>query len=600
MINRRSQRGVFIALTPALLTLIVILLTLVLDGARLMSIRSDMDSQVNAAATAAADAAQSCGGANGDIAEMQARGLSAARAVGFDGDESDLDVAAGLLAPDPQNTGLLRFSQKDPVDEIGQTNAALVTYTRTEPLSRLLPERLFSPVELSAEAAARKEVVAILSATGSTASIEDGILGQLIEELTGVSEVDATNLESLESTVVSVGDLLDELGVSDLTALADEPLLDVLEAVTTVVGEAGSPAGSVIDDLTSATGLNGLDAGAVFDVVSGISVSEDSSFPLYDFVNSVVLNSVRAANQSGAGLLQLELEDTEDLFDASGLDLLGDVEITLDLMVDEPPRIVFGPARQDEAGDWLTNVRAADISLQANIDVGLATGELTSLVDTLSAGLVGVSVLDDIRIPLAVQAGGGEADLIAADCARGDNNTVNLDFDTQGSVVAIETGTIDTSTGTVVPDSLNATILRLDAPLLPAVETCVRGDLDVSLPHQSGVQALQYYSLYCPDGDCDEEILTDSSTGSLGGLSVNLSNLSLQCESGGAISGVLNTVLTGLSAPVNDLVEGVTGVVLDSAVSPLLTSLGADLGGASVKVIGASQQRTQLIENVEQ
>ncbi|WP_292016713.1 hypothetical protein [Marinobacter sp. HL-58] len=529
---------------------------------------------------------------------MQARGLSAARAVGFDGDESDLDVAAGLLAPDQENTDSLRFSQKA---DILQTNAALVTYTRTEPLSRLLPESLFSPVELSVDAAARKEVVAILSATGSTASIEDGILGQLIEELTGVSEVDATNLESLESTVVSVGDLLDELGVSDLTALADEPLLDVLEAVTTVVGEAGSPAGSVIDDLTSATGLNGLDAGAVFDVVSGISVSEDSSFPLYDFVNSIVLNSVRAANQSGAGLLQLELEDTEDLFDASGLDLLGDVEITLDLMVDEPPRIVFGPARQDEAGDWLTNVRAADISLQANIDVGLATGELTSLVDTLSAGLVGVSVLDDIRIPLAVQAGGGEADLIAADCARGDNNTVNLDFDTQGSVVAIETGTIDTSTGAVVPDSLNATILRLDAPLLPAVETCVRGDLSVSLPHQSGVQeALQYYSLHCPDGDCDEETLTDSSTGSLGGLSVNLSNLSLQCESGGAISGVLNTVLSGLSAPVTDLVEGVTGVVLESAVSPLLTSLGADLGGASVKVIGASQQSTQLIENVEQ
>ncbi|KPP97803.1 MAG: Tad secretion system protein [Marinobacter sp. HL-58] len=598
MINRRSQRGVFIALTPVLLTLIVILLTLVIDSARLLSIRSDMQSQVNAAATAAADAAQSCGGESGDLSEMQARGLSAARAVGFDGDESDLDVAAGLLAPDQENTDSLRFSQKA---DILQTNAALVTYTRTEPLSRLLPESLFSPVELSVDAAARKEVVAILSATGSTASIEDGILGQLIEELTGVSEVDATNLESLESTVVSVGDLLDELGVSDLTALADEPLLDVLEAVTTVVGEAGSPAGSVIDDLTSATGLNGLDAGAVFDVVSGISVSEDSSFPLYDFVNSIVLNSVRAANQSGAGLLQLELEDTEDLFDASGLDLLGDVEITLDLMVDEPPRIVFGPARQDEAGDWLTNVRAADISLQANIDVGLATGELTSLVDTLSAGLVGVSVLDDIRIPLAVQAGGGEADLIAADCARGDNNTVNLDFDTQGSVVAIETGTIDTSTGAVVPDSLNATILRLDAPLLPAVETCVRGDLSVSLPHQSGVQeALQYYSLHCPDGDCDEETLTDSSTGSLGGLSVNLSNLSLQCESGGAISGVLNTVLSGLSAPVTDLVEGVTGVVLESAVSPLLTSLGADLGGASVKVIGASQQSTQLIENVEQ
>lgn len=606
-INRRAQRGVLIALTPILLTLIFVLLTLILDGSLLLSVQSSMQAQVNAAATAAADAAQSCNGPTGDIDEMRARALAAARAVGFNGNDDDLLVSAGLLGPRVDDPQSLRFLPKDPVSEIRQTNSALVSYTRSEPLSRLLPQSLFDPVQLSVNAAARKEVVATLSAVGSTAEVEGGLLGGLIGDLTGVPgySLDATSLQSLESTLVGVGDLLDNAGVADLADLVDEPLIDVLEAVRDSLGGAATPAGGLIDDLTAAVGVSGLNGSAVFDVVGDATVSGDSSFPLYDLVTSVVLNSVRAANQSAMGLLSLQLDTTDSTVISSlvsTLDLLGDVDVTLDIIVDEPPRIVFGPARQDENGEWLTKVRSADISIQAGVDVTLATSVVGDLVGALSLGLINVTVLDSISIPLAIQVGGGEAELIAADCARGNSNTVNMDFATQSSVVEIDTGTIDSSTGAVAPGSLELDILRLKAPLLPAVIACVSGDLGVALPAQEMFQDIQSYSLHCPGGECSEATVSEGSTGDLQGLSVSLNNIALDCNQGGltGLLGGLLTPLTGILEGVAEtVVEEVTGTVLGEVVSPLLSSLGADLGGVSVKVIGASQQRTQLIENVQ-
>ncbi len=606
-INERSQRGVLLAITPILLTLIFILLTLVLDGSRLLAIRADMQSQVNAAATAAADAAQSCGGATGDIVEMRARALSAAQAVGFEGSADDLVVSAGLLQPSADRPDSLRFFQKDPVSEIRQTNSALVSYSRSEPLSRLLPSSLFDPVQLSVNAAARKEVVATLSTAGSTAAVEGGLLGGLIGDLIGVPgySLDATSLQSLESTVVGVGDLLDNAGVADLADLVDAPLIDVLEAVLDSVGGVATPAGGLIDDLTAAVGVGGLNGSAVFDVVGDATVSNDSSFPLYDLVTSVVLNSVRAANQSAMGLLSLQLDTTDSPVISSlvsTVDVLGDVDVTLDIIVDEPPRIVFGPARQDENGEWLTKVRSADISIQAGVDVTLATSVVGDLVSALSLGLINVTVLDGVSIPLAIQVGGGEAELIAADCARGDNNTVNMDFATQSSLVEIDTGTIDPSTGAVAPGSLELDILRLKAPLLPAVIACVSGDLGIAVPAQEMFQDIQSYSLHCPDGECAQATVSEGSTGDLQGLSVSLNNIALDCNQGGltGLLGGLLTPLTGILGGVAEtVVEEVSGAVLGDIVSPLLSALGADLGGVSVKVIGASQERTQLIENVE-
>lgn len=598
MINFR-QRGVLLVATPLLLVLVAVFTALLIDGARLLLVKSEMQSIANSAATAAADEAQSCSGLPATFSAMQARGLQAARAVGFDGDDSELEIIPGLLFQQEPSNGPLEFLPRNATSEMLQTNASWVRYTRTEPVSALLPERLFPPITLVAEASARKEVYAILSSQGATATIEGGLLGSLVGELIGAPgySLDATSLQSLESTLIGVGDLLTSLGVNDLAELADEPLLDVLEALIGITGGTTSQVGSILDDLTAAAGLSGLDASAVFEVVGQPPDVSQSSFPLYDFVISVVLNSARALNTASSSLLSIGL-DTSNSSLASGLvqsiGLLGDLDITLGLIVDEPPKIVIGPARQDTNGVWLTTVRSSDITLQTAVNIELATGFLGDLISTLSLGLLQVSLLDNISIPLAVSVGGGQATLVNANCAKGSLNQAEFDFLVQDGVTNIQTGTVNGATGVVTPEAISATILQLKPLLLPAVNVCLDADLEIDVSTANTTQALESYELYCPAGQCEINTVNASDT-ELSGLDVQVRNVALDCGQSGLTS-VISGVLGGLVPALTALVSNVTEPIIRQLVSPLLAGLGADIGGMQLRVLGAEQTGSQLVE----
>lgn len=611
MINKRSQQGVLIFATPLLLVLLFFFVVLLIDGARVLSVRSQMQAIANAAATAAADEAQSCGGADPDYTDMKARALAAARAVGFSGDDSEIQVLPGLVRASGDDNQL-KFLSRNPDTQMRQTNAARIQYTRSEPVSNLLPAGTIPPIELTVNAAARKEVVAILSAGGSTVSVDGGLLGGLVGGVTGIPNysLDVTDLNSLENTLIGVGDLLEALGVEDLNALMNEPLLDVLSAVSTLAGGTLSPTGALLDDLSGATGLSGLDGSAVFEVVGSPPESLDASFPAYDFATSVLLNSVRALNQSGAGLLEVGLDSSASSV-LSGLtgviSLLGEVDVTLGLKVNEPPRIVIGPARQDENGDWLTRVHSADIVLEADIGAELDPGAVLGTLSTLSLGLINISVLDEISIPLVIETGSSDAELIGADCARGDNNTVDFDFGVSTNVAEIRTGVIDESSGNFVSKPVSADILELgiEVPVIGSllglvnlnqVELCLEAELGIEVGGgDTEFELDDSYDLYCPDGLCGVSGVSGSS--GLDGLSVDVEDIALDCGSGG-LTGLVSTVASGLIVPLTGLLSDVTDGVVAGIVSPLLSSLGVGLGGVEIRVLGADQTAAHLVENV--
>lgn len=599
MINRGSQQGALIFATPLLLVLLFFFVVLLIDGARIFSVRSEMQAVVNAAATAAADEAQSCGGLTPAYSRMETRALAAARAVGFTGEDSELEVTPGILRTDSNDDGQLRFLSRNPATQMQQTNAAWIEYTRSEPVSSLMPEGVIPAIELKAAAVARKEVVAILSAGGSTVSVDGGVLGGLVGGVTGIPNysLDVTDLDSLENTLIGIGDLTDTLGLTSVSDLLDAPLTDVLAAGTTLAGGTLSPAGALLDDLAGASGVSGLDGSAVFDVVGSASESLDASFPAYDFAISVLMNSVRALNQSGAGLLEVGLDSSESSV-LSGLtgviSLLGDVDLTLGLKVNEPPKIVVGPARQDDSGEWLTRVDTADILLEAAVDVELASGAVGGLVSALSLGLINVSLLDEIRIPLVVETGGGDAALVGADCARGGANTVDFDFDVDSNVASIETGTVDSGTGDLVPEPISATILKVTALFLD-VNLCLDAELDIAVEGGTLESELDDYDLYCPDGDCGVSAI--SSSGGLDGLSVDVRDIALDCGAGG-LTGVASTLASSLVLPLTGLLSDVTEGVIGGIVSPLLSALGVGLGGVEIRVLGGDQTAAHLVENV--
>ena len=138
------QRGALTVITPLLMLLVILLGAMALDGARLFSLRKEMQSQVNAAATAAADAAQACGGRMISLSDMRQRALAAARAQGFEGGDDELIITPGLLEDVDENGGLI-FQAADFID---QTNAVLVSYQRDVKISLLLPEDIFGTVSV--------------------------------------------------------------------------------------------------------------------------------------------------------------------------------------------------------------------------------------------------------------------------------------------------------------------------------------------------------------------------------------------------------------------------------------------------------------------
>ncbi|WP_336367029.1 pilus assembly protein TadG-related protein [Marinobacter sp. C2H3] len=595
----QRQRGILILTTPLLLIMVALFATLLIDGARLLMVRSNMQSIANAAATAAADETESCTAGDAAFSAMRDRALAAASAAGFSEGDGTLEVVPGVLERGPEPNGPLAFTGVDPASGMARTNAARVRYTRTEPLFSLIPSSALDPIALGVTATARKDVYAALSATGNTASIEGGLLGQLIDGITG-SGGHTVNVTDLDATVITLGDLLDAVGVDSLAGLAEAPLADVLGAASGLVGGPASSAGGLLDDLIGAAGISGLKASAVFDVVGDVPARLDAGVPVSDVVLSTVLNSVKALNNSTGGLLSVSL-DTSNSTLLGGLDgalpLLGDVDVSLGLGVREPPKLVFGPARQNSSGEWMTRLRASDLVVQADVDIGLATGEVGDLLSTLTLGILNIAALDRIHVPLAIQAGGGEATLVGARCARGSDNTADFEFAVQPKLASIESGMISGASGTVTPEAIQAQILNLNVTLLNATlldaDVCLNADLAVAVEGDATVGQVQGYNLYCPDGQCQTQP-AGINGGALDNLDVALSNVSLQCGSNPAPNALLNALIT----PVTSTVASVTEPVLSGLVAPLLTALGADLGGVQVTVLGADQSGARLVENV--
>ncbi len=566
------QRGALTVITPLLMLLVILLGVMALDGARLFSLRKEMQSQVNAAATAAADAAQACGGEVITLGNMRERALAAARAQGFEGEDGDLDVVAGLLS-DSDGDGDVAFSETDFLD---QTNAVLVRYQREEPISLLLPDGIFGSVTVDVNAAARKEVVATVSAAGGTAGVDGGLLGGLLGAILNQPNytLDPTSLSSLRNTTVQLGELLTALEVDTVTQLLGLSGEDFAEGLGAIGGIA-APVASLLDELASAVGVETIQVRDVLDVVENASVPQGSEFPLYDVVISLVLNLAEQQQPGENGLLALPIDI--DL----GLPGLANVTAVVNLNVGEPSKVVIGPARRDEDGEWLTKFYAPDVTLLVD-----------ATVDVLS--LPGVSVgVADIKLPLAVNAGGGDGAFVSARCARGVENEVLIGMEINRSVASIVSGGINPSTGEPQLSPIKIDLLKI-LPFLPSVLS-VSAEITGGVPGFSQSVLLDpEYPLYCAgEDDCVQVAFEDYGQG-LSGLDLDI-DVDDTALLGLPLGWLLNPLMQGLSSLLDDVVS----LLAEALINPLLDTIGLGLGSLTVTVSNANQDAVQLVEDVE-
>ena len=587
-INRLRQRGALSVITPLLLLIVITLTVMALDGARLYSLRSDMQAQVNVAAQAAAGAAQACGGQAPSTALVQQRALAAAVAQGFEGSDQDLNVQLGVIA-DADSSGVVAFES---VDQIARSNAVLVSYTRNEPISMLLPQSVFGGISLSVNAAVRKEVVATVSAAGGTVGVggDATLLGSLLGVVLNQPgfSLDPTDLNSLENATVQLGDLLTATGVNDLVDLLD---LDASELAAAIrdVGTATAPVADLLDGIVTAQGIDTIKVGDIISVVENASVPASSEFPVYDLVISLVLNLAEQQQAGAGGLLSLPL-DINNL----SVPLIANINtVDLGLNVGEPPTVAVGPARQDEDGEWVTRFYAPDVTLQLSAQVELLPINLGPLL-SLS--------LADLTVPLAVNAGGGEGQLISADCARGTSNSVEFGVNLEREVARIVTGRL-TAAGELQPERLEANVGRLSllSGLLPPIEGILylNAEVDGEVP---GIEETVFldprYDLYCdPIEGCDQSQYNDLGDGLSGlDLEITVHEASLLRSSFGLIN--LTPLLKPILDPVLELLSDVISSLAEGLINPLLRTLGVGLGGISVNVSAANQDGIQLIENI--
>ena len=566
----RRQSGVLVFLTPFLMVALAVVAVLAMDAARLYSVKADMQRVVNAAATAAADSSQACS-MDADFSEMKSRALTAAKAVGFSGDESELEVFSGILVPSDEDSAVLEFEKR--VD-IQQTNAAVVRYTREEPISKLLPSSFFDPVSLSVNAASRKELYAVMSASSSTAMVSNGLLGNLLDAVlvgSGTS-IDPTDLESLEGALLSVGKLLDEVtGVSSVTALLDQPLITALDGIVDASGGALSEIGGVVDRITNVAGVENLKLKDVLHVSGDQDAARSASFPLYDFVISVVMNSASQLSESGLLDIGVDTESIAEAISASSdtetykyLKENSPVTLAASIKVNEPAPVVIGPARKgsDDQGDlrWVTSIGASDIELALNLDVKLE--------------IAGLSLLN-LSVPLAVKAGDGFGEFMGANCARGNENSVEIELGIQRSVVSVGT-----------PEGEGVRLSIVGGELLDLGLDIDVGDGGSPVP----VRATR--TLHCAGTEC-ETVFADPGWDDPK-ITVTVSNLSTD-----GLSWLLGKVLEGLVKGLQAVIDGLVNQVLKVIVFPLLDLLGVGLGSMEVRVYDADQLGHQLIENVE-
>ena len=587
-INRLRQRGALSVITPLLLLIVITLTVMALDGARLYSLRSDMQAQVNVAAQAAAGAAQACGGQAPSTALVQQRALAAAVAQGFEGSDQDLNVQLGVIA-DADSSGVVAFES---VDQIARSNAVLVSYTRNEPISMLLPQSVFGGISLSVNAAVRKEVVATVSAAGGTVGVggDATLLGSLLGVVLNQPgfSLDPTDLNSLENATVQLGDLLTATGVNDLVDLLD---LDASELAAAIrdVGTATAPVADLLDGIVTAQGIDTIKVGDIISVVENASVPASSEFPVYDLVISLVLNLAEQQQAGAGGLLSLPLN-----INNLSVPLIANINtVDLGLNVGEPPTVAVGPARQDEDGEWVTRFYAPDVTLQLSAQVELLPINLGPLL-SLS--------LADLTVPLAVNAGGGEGQLISADCARGTSNSVEFGVNLEREVARIVTGRL-TAAGELQPERLEANVGRLSllSGLLPPIEGILylNAEVDGEVP---GIEETVFldprYDLYCdPIEGCDQSQYNDLGDGLSGlDLEITVHEASLLRSSFGLIN--LTPLLKPILDPVLELLSNVISSLAEGLINPLLRTLGVGLGGISVNVSAANQDGIQLIENI--
>ncbi|WP_411817114.1 TadG family pilus assembly protein [Hyphococcus sp. DH-69] len=468
--------------------------------------------------------------------------------------KSRVQVEPGRYVPDPEKSYKARFVA-------GQTpyNAARVTVRKNG--KYFFVNRFDATPEIAVRATASRRALAAFSVGSRLASINEGMLNQLLGEMIGVNfSLTALDYKNMQVADVEVFSFINALAIQlDVVSgtygdvLGKNPTLgDIIEAMIAVNGD-GEAAMALrkIQSIVSRS-TKSIDLRAVIDLgdAGEISLGEPvgAGFPahvsLFDFV---MANAIAA---KGDGILELDLSSS-----VAGLASL-DAILDLGEPMQSSPWLSVG-----QGGQVVSNVQAR-LFIEATIG---GKGLLSSAT---------------IRFPLYLEAARASGELVGVDCPGGRIENVTVRLQGASSVVDAWIGEATIANSAMRRNPSAAIIVKA-----PALKVYGKSHAGTEAGHASYID-FDWYDIV------DGRIKTTSTNNIPGRLLANLVD-DIELEVNALGLGLNTRALTRTAIP-NSLEEIATP--LGTVVDQMLAALGIGLGEGDFRVNGAKCDYAVLVE----
>lgn len=549
-LSRKSpacQRGALGILGAVTLLLSVLFTALAVDTGRLMLEQRRLQSVADMAALDASSQSGSCG--DGKLSSAQAAAeASAAHNNHPVGGTRTLAVALGITSTGADGVRVFAASAPETATSVE------VIAGNTVPASLFAGGMLGEQATLQARAVAERQALAGFSAGSGLVSLNDedsDLLNSLLGGVLGSNvNLDAVSYQGIADTNVTLLKLIEtaaELGTVD-------ELLDVETKLT--VGE--------LMQIYAAAAANASDAIDVETIIAGIPIAANISdlvIKVSDILAVTTDSDLKeAAAKANINLLDLItttalVANGENALTLSpGLNLLG-LEVNTILKVIEPPQIAIGPPGMDEEGEWRTQIKTAQVSLDAAVHGG-------------------PSILLDVEVDLAlkVEVAQGRAWLKSIQCRNQGN---------AGSIVTIgaQPGIASIALTQATNPSASAAAISVKLLGIHVADVEVGLNLPIEPPGETDLVYLVNADNPLPQVQTASSSAGGSLGNGLGGLadSLHLRVIPLSLT-------LLDRLLLG---PLLDVLLGdLVGNLLDQLLSPLLTQLSATILDPLLRLLG--------------
>lgn len=558
-LRSRQQRGSLMVNLAVALSLIVVVL-IGTELGYLFFMKREMQKAADLAALAGAQQISTIGGCT---AAKAAAKLSANGA-------SSTDPHRNLPATFSLEDGEIECGKWDPANvtidhfEAATTDLNAVRITINKAPLAILP---FFEADrtIYGKAVAANDPIAGFSLGTGVASLDKGVLNQLLSGLLGTSNQISLELVSYKGLATGSIRLLDLISVMPNVGTVKELLdtrIQLRDFILFMVKALGTTNPVAVEALNGILAANVRSAEIkVGDLIKVTTPSSEGAASAN--VNVLELLMVTAQIANGKNAINL----------GTGVNLGALATVDTKLSIVEPPSIAIGPAGKDSNNKWKTQAHSAAIRLFLDAKV----------VDTSKIPLVGlITDIQLIHLPLYIEVAPGQAWLTEIQC-RIPLQDSQITIASQPGIanICIADGMEAQMTNVTTPPNCSdsATISKVSLLGIPILEVKATAPLPATVSPQASVP-MHFDGIIGNEDDIQRS--TSNATGSVlstavGGLT---SGLKLQacalfiCLGTNELKSLLDTLNTAVITPLLGL--------LDTAIQPLLGLLGVQLGYSDV------------------